>query len=345
MAKGNQKYQRQGIEKEQAKIGGEYDSFMNQFLGRSQGPTATSGSVISRMKGEGANTTGSAVPRFGESSNYKDLQAAGDEERGYLTKGYRDFAETGGLGDDDYNRIRDAYSANIGGPANAELSDFTDVNKRYTDFADTGGYSGGDIQRIRAQAASAAPAFYGAMKDQMNLRRATQGSNASANAGVDFKLARQQAQGAAANRLGANIGLAESQRAGKQFGIQGLESTATTTGNQNIANAGRLDDFGIRRGSIMGNAEMGIADMKQGGKKFGLSGASDLYRSDYAPIRGFEANWLNAVGASGDATRGNRQLQLSNDEINRSRMMENIIGMTGAVAGGMTGLGALRGKG
>jgi len=359
MAKTNKrKQQYENIEQERAKTGAEYGNFMNQFLGRESGTTAaydptyknTGGSkgsgAIGGKKGLGGifgkgQGEQEAEPNHNlESPIYKKLQEQGADERGYLQGGLRGFAETGGMSPEDIQNMRGAYQ-NIGGPAAVNLQDFAKEKAGYGELADTGGYSGQDIQRVRAQAARSAPSLYGALRDQQNLNQTKMGgANAGAGA-IDFKSARQAAQQSANDRLGANIGLSESIRSGKLSGLGGLTGIDTTMGDQSLAKAGQENQFNIGKAGIGSDIEGRIAGMQQSGKQFGLSGLQGLYGQDYAPQRGFEQQWLNAIGAQSGANQGASGLSLQNDEVNRSKMMENIIGMTGAVAGGLTGMGGI----
>jgi hypothetical protein len=354
MAKGNQKYERQATEREQARSQGEYDSFLNQFLGRQQTPQsiATGASIgkgsktgLAGMIGNRAGTGGNQnFGQYGrqdlvESSRYKDLIGAGDEERGYLKGGFKNFAETGGVDPADFERLR-SYG-DIGPAAQANLSDFGEERGYYRDFANTGGYTDKDIARVRAQSAQSAPKLYEALKGQQALSASRMGANAGSTGAFDLKNARAAAQQSAQDKLAANIGLAESQRAGKQFGITGLESTQTTMDRGKLENAGMLNQHSIAQAGIRGDIESRIADMTQRGKQYGLSSLQDLYGQDYAPGRNFEQTWLNAIGASREGAGANRGLQLQNDEINRSRLMENIMSGVGAAAGGITGVGSI----
>jgi hypothetical protein len=361
MAKTNKrKQQYENIESEKQKTGAEYGNFMNQFLGRESGTTAAYDPTYNNTGGSKGSKSGAGGGKgfagsiFGknqaeqepeanhnlESPIYKQLQEAGASERGYLNKGFQGFAENGGMDPDTINQMRSAYG-NIGGPAAVNLQDFAKEKAGYGDLADTGGYSGQDIQRVRAQAARSAPSLYGALRDQQNLNQTKMGgANAGAGA-IDFKSARQAAQQSANDRLGANIGLSESIRSGKLSGLGGLTGIDTTMGDQSLAKAGQENQFNIGKAGIGSNVEGQIANMQQQGKQFGLSGLQGLYGQDYAPQRGFENQWLNAIGAQSGANQGATGLSLQNDEVNRSKAMENIIGITGAVAGGMTGMGGI----
>ena len=366
MAKTNRRNQQYSdIQQQQQKAGGEYDAFMNQFLGRPTGTTPTANRTYD-AKG-GSNKSGGGLGLFGaagallgknrghqssqedagtsgptnlDSPRYRQLMEAGDDERGYLTSGLRGFSETGGMSPDDIANMRSAYG-NIGGPAAVNLSDFAKEKEGYGNLIDTGGYTDKDTQRIRAQAASSAPSLFGALKGQMDRSRAAGGANMSPTAGFDFKNARAAAQQAGSDKLNANIGLAESIRSGKQAGLAGLTGIDTTTGNQSLDKAGQENQFNLGKANLGTNIEGQIAGMQQQGKQFGLSGLQNLYGQDYAPGRNFEQTWLNAIGAQDQSNRGGTALSLQNDETNRSKAMENIIGITGAVAGGLTGLGGI----
>lgn len=256
-------------------------------------------------------------------------------ERANVISQYQNFANTGGLSDAEYQQMRDAYSKNLGeGPTGANLSDFSKERAGYTNFADTGGYTGADIQRTRAQAARSAPAMFSAMKDQYNLNRANLGSNANAGAGFDFKAMRAGAQQSAQDKTAANIGLTESINAGKLQGLSGLTGIDTTMGNQSLQNASIMNAYNLAKASGASDVEARIAAMKQGGRQYGTTGLADLYGND-------QADWLSAIGAKNSNLLGWQGASLTNDEVNRSKIMENILGTIGGIGGMMPGLGKL----
>jgi hypothetical protein len=343
-ARGHRKYQREGIEGEQAESNKSYNDYINNLT-----QTTVGGLRNPQGSSDDQYTTGNrAVPRDGGagsvSPRYNELLLQGAGERDYLTGGLRGMSETGGLSDDDIAKFRASYQGALGGSSAGPTPDFEEERRRYRDFADTGGYTDKDIQRTRAQAARSAPSLYGALRDQQNLAQTRMGgANASAGA-VDFKSARQAAQQAGQDKLAANIGLSESQRAGKQFGIQGLESTQTTIGDQGLRRAGLVDNYNLNSAGMAADMEAQILGLRQQGKQFGLGSLQNLYANqDYAPLQNFQGNWLGAIGARGDATRQNRQLNLSNDEINRSRWPDRVPAYANMIMKGVSGVGGMMG--
>lgn len=142
-------------------------------------------------------------------------------------QGLQDFAKTGG--------IRADTSAQINDPTLQE-------------FSQTGGYNQGQIADIRSRANSAVPAFYQNMRDDMARKQAVSGGITPGLDRTQFKLARDQAQGAANTTRDTEIGIGDTVRqgrmaAGTQLANNALQRAGIESGNtlQGYGSAGNLD--------------------------------------------------------------------------------------------------------
>ena len=112
----------------------------------------------------------------------------------------------------------------------------------------TGGYSDQDKALIRAKSAASSPAYFSALKDNLERQRAQTGNLANAGA-VNFKLARQGAQQQGQDRIDQEMKLQESVRAGKERAGQylsqkGLDLAGLRTANQ-LQGARSAGDLGL----------------------------------------------------------------------------------------------------
>lgn len=240
-----------------------------------------------------------------------DLYGRTGQDYNEARAGYSDFASTGGLTPEDMARLRgmvggggyggpsgpsalegvnfarSSAAAGLAGPnlkeANAGYSNFSktggfneaDINEimrgSLKDIEATGGYSPEALARVRQQAASNAPGFFNAIKDQYDQSRAVRGNLAGANS-INFKLARQGAQQAAQDRLAAEIGLNESitgnkmnagnilsgnylgltgqRNANMLAGLGGLSSNAIADANFGLGKAGLIDQYNLGLGGL-----------------------------------------------------------------------------------------------
>jgi hypothetical protein len=130
-----------------------------------------------------------------------------------------------------------------------------------------GGLSADNIARIRAKAARSAPGTFGAVKSQLDNQRAVTGGTTGL-ASTDFKLARGAAQQQAQDSQDAEIGLAESIRAGKMDASKTLsgnelnmlgESNRTRLGALGTAGGLELGQQGEQRANQSSAANIGLA--------------------------------------------------------------------------------------
>jgi len=216
----------------------------------------------------GGGGGGFSAPRLG-SSNYRNLNSAYANayrpDYGEADTGFRKLAgEGGGF---DKGQLDQIYGnvgqlseiGRTGGITDEDKSNI--MRKSILEQEETGGYSQQDRALIRAKSAASAPAYFGALKDNMERQRSATGNLANAGA-MDFKLARQQAQQQGADRLGTEIGLGDTIRKGREtagqfLSEQGMDLAGLRTGNQ-LAGARSAGDLGL-------NTQMGItANQAQG---------------------------------------------------------------------------------
>jgi len=132
----------------------------------------------------------------------------------------------------------------------------------------TGGYSEQDKALVRAKSAASSPAYFSALKDNLERQRSQTGNLANAGA-VDYKLNRQSAQQQHQDRLAQEMALQESVRGGKERAGQflsqkGLDLAGLRTANQ-LSGARSAGDLGL-------NTQMGITANQAEGLR-GLAGS------------------------------------------------------------------------
>ena len=199
------------------------------------------------VDGIGGGGGGISNPLSGKASAYQNLNSA------YLSAyrpdyseadtGFRNLASsTGGFNADQLNQIYGNIGqlTNIGQTGGITDEDKSNINRQsILDQEATGGYSDQDKALIRAKSAASSPAYFSALKDNLQRQRGVSGNLANAGA-VDFKTARQSAQQQASDRINAEIGLQESIRTGKQqagdfLSQQGLSLAGLRTANEMAA--------------------------------------------------------------------------------------------------------------
>jgi hypothetical protein len=257
--------------------------------------------------GGGAGGGGFSAPRLGQ-SNLKNLSSAyGSAYRpdyGESDTGFRRLSGAGGGFDE--SQLQQIYGnigelSNIGKTGGITDEDRANINRAsILEQEQTGGYSAQDKALIRAKSAASSPAYFGALKDNLERQRGATGNLAGAGA-VDFKLARQAAQQQAADRTQQEIGLGESVRAGREsagqfLSNQGMGLAGLRTANQ-LAGARSAGDLGLStQQGITANQLQGLQGLQQsqtglgqwglgqaaGLDQFGLSQASGLDQWDLA---------------------------------------------------------------
>ncbi len=204
----------------------------------------------------GAGGGGVGNPLAGKQSNYRGLSSAyGSAYRpdyGEADTGFRKLS--GASGGFDQGQLDQIYG-NVGRLSEiGRTGGITDEDKAnilrqsILDQEKTGGYTDQDKALIRAKSAASSPAYFGALKDNLERQRSATGNLANAGA-VDFKLARQAAQQQGQDRTGSEIGLQESirggrERAGQFLSGQGMELAGLRTANE-LAGARSAGDLGL----------------------------------------------------------------------------------------------------
>jgi hypothetical protein len=145
--------------------------------------------------------------------------------------GYRRYANGGGITDENKARIRGKGV--------------------FDEFARTGGYNEGDKTNIRSRLTSTIPAFYDAIRQQMQRQNVGMGgAGPTFDASLDA-LARQQSQAAGDATRDAELEINDRVNQGRQWGS-----------------------------SALSGAELGLVDATQRGETFGISGLRDLEGQD-----------------------------------------------------------------
>jgi hypothetical protein len=236
-----------------------------------------------------------------DATNRKMTAAGGGFDQGKLDQIYGNvdtltgIGKTGGITDED--------------KANINRQSILDQEK-------TGGFSDQDKSLIRAKSAASSPAYFSALKDQIQQQRSQTGNLANAGA-VDFKMARQGAQQQGADRIAAEQGLQDSIRAGKQqagdyLSGQNMQLAGLRTSNQ-LAGAGAAASQGTNlQQAITGNqlsGAKGLADSQTGLGQWGLgqAGGLDTFTNNQAQMD-YQTQLANSQGnmqaGAGNAAAG-----------------------------------------
>jgi len=184
----------------------------------------------------------------------------------------------------------------------------------------TGGYSEQDRALIRAKSAASSPAYFSALKDNLERQRSATGNLANAGA-VDFKLARQSAQQQGLDRMAAEQGLQDQIRAGRQqagdflsnqgLSLAGLRTKNQLEGAQAGGNLGLSTQQGITANQLQGlkglqESQTGLGNWglgQAGGlDQFGLgkAGGLDTFTGNQAQLD-MQAQIANAQGGAAGA--------------------------------------------
>lgn len=282
-------------------VGGLYNEFANTG-------GINAGAVRAAMAGmQDLSKSGGWTPadRAAQQANIASMEAMG---------------KTGGLDADALNRMR-------GGGV-------------FQEFQQTGGYTPEQISDLRARANSTMPAFYDAVRQGQNRMASIQGGNPAASAAMAARMARDQAAGMREQTLNTETGLANDIRTGRQWGatggaqaenaLQGLRTQNMLAGTRGAADirGGMLANIASnRQAGSQGwtQGELGLGDLTQQGREFGIrglegladkqaaaarAGAASSAMSQAAKLRGlqwlgnFEAgNTMDAAGGMGELYR------------------------------------------
>ena len=278
----------------------------------------------------------------GKNSAYQGLSSAyGSAYRPDYTEadtGYRKL--TGAGGGFDQSQLDQIYGnvgrlSEIGQTGGITDEDKANINRQsILDQEKTGGYSEQDKALIRAKSAASSPAYFSALKDQLERQRSSTGNLANAGA-VDFKLARQGAQQQAQDRTNQEIALGESVRAGRQqagdflsnqgMALAGLRTGNELTGARSAGDLGLATQQGITANQAtglrgLGESQTGLGQwgLQQAGglDQFGLNqaGGLDQFSTNQAQLD-MQAQIANAQGAAaGRAGSSAAQIQAARDQ-------------------------------
>jgi hypothetical protein len=254
--------------------------------------------------GVGGGGGGFSAPKLG-TSNYQNISSAyGSAYRpdyGEADTGFRNLAsKSGGFDQGQLDKIYGNVDTLTGIGQTGGITDEDKANINRASILEqekTGGYTEQDKAMIRAKSAASAPAYFGALKDNLERQRSQTGNLAGAGA-VNFKLARQDAQQQAADRTNTEIGMAADIRKGKEsagqyLSGQNLDLAKLRTGNQ-ISGAREAGALGLntQQGITANQAEglKGLASSQTGLGNWGLQQAGGLDQFSMARAGGLD-NW------------------------------------------------------
>lgn len=288
---------------------------------------------IDRMRAAWGNAGGAggvSAPRLG-TSHYQNLHSAYANayrpDYGESDTGFRKLAsESGGF---DADQLKQIYGnigklGEIGQTGGITDEDKANINRKsILEQEETGGYSAQDRALIRAKTAASSPAYFGALKDNLERQRAATGNLANAGA-VDYKLARQGAQQQGADRIAGEIGLGDSIRKGREsagqfLSNQGMDLASLRTANE-LAGARSAGDLGLntQMGITANQAQAlrGLQESQTGLGQWGLGQAGGLDQFGLNQAGGLD-NWdlsqaqmdLQAAAASASNARSSARDQ------------------------------------
>lgn len=262
--------------------------------------------------GGGGMANISLDPIYGElEPRYRNLSTGIDESMG----GYRQFANTGGITDENTSRIRG--------------------NGVFDEMARTGGVSDLDRANMRSRGIAPVGAFYSNLKNELARRNSVQGGYGAGYTSGASKLARDAAVSGSNAARDTELGISDLVRTGRMQGasaLSGAESQLASQINQGkLAGLGGLENLGrFGYGGLEGiaSAKMQVAaqNAAAGASRSAASAADDRY-----------ANQMKLAGLGGlESVYGSSPAELS-------RYDENLFtnrGMSAQQAGNNLGLRA-----
>lgn len=206
---------------------------------------------------------------------------------GFYERGYKDFANTGGLSAENIARMR-------GGGG-------------YDEFAKTGGYSTQDKANIRARGTATIPSFYDAIRESMRNQARISGSGPGTSYTSSLsRVARDQARGGQEAALDAELDIMDRVNAGRQWGISGMSGAEGQLADLLTRNklAGLSGGFGVAEaGGRYDLANRGL-DLEA------LSGMRGL-RTDQPASDALYNLLLGTIGQRGELAGGNLQRRMA----------------------------------
>jgi hypothetical protein len=321
--------------------------------------------------GGGGGAGAAGQPAYGNVEGmYNEFATGGGVDAGAIRAamaGMKDLSKTGGWSPAD----RAAQGANIAsmeemgrtGGLDADAINRMRGGGVFEDYQKTGGYTPEQISDLRARANSTLPAFYDAVRQGQNRMASIQGGNPAASAAMAARMAREQSAGMRAQTLDTETGLADRIRTGQQWGatggagaenaLQSLRTSNMLSGTRGAADirGGMLANIASNRqagSSGWTQGELGLGDLTQQGREFGIKGlegiadkkaaaaraaASSGAASNAAKLRGlqwmanFEAgNTMDAAGGMTDLYRSTPgEVNMWNNTIlaNRGQQMQD----------------------
>jgi len=234
-------------------------------------------------------------PMAGKSSAYA---SAYRPDYGESDAGMRNLA--GKEGGFDKGKLDQIYGnvdtlTGIGKTGGITDEDKSNINREsILDREKTGGFTDQDKALIRAKSAASSPAYFGALKDNLDRTRGAMGGNLAGAGAVDFKMARQGAQQQGADRIAAEQGLQDSIRQGKQqagdfLSGQNMDLAKLRTSNQ-LAGAGAAGGLGtnvqqaITANQLQGNQGLASSQTNLGQWGLGQAGGLDQFTNNQAQM-------------------------------------------------------------
>jgi hypothetical protein len=252
-------------------------------------------------------------PMAGKSSAYGSAYRPDYSE---ADAGYRNLSgKSGGF---DQGKLDQIYGnvdtlSGIGKTGGITDEDKSNVNRQsILDQEKTGGFTDQDKALIRAKSAASSPAYFGALKDNLERQRSQTGNLANAGA-VDFKMARQGAQQQGADRIAAEQQLQDSVRAGKQqagdfLSNQNKDLATLRTSNQ-LAGAGAAAQQGTGvQNAITGNQLQGLGGLASSQTNLGQWGLGQAGGLDQFTNNAAQMDYQTQVANS----QGNMQAGAAN---------------------------------
>ena len=283
--------------------------------------------AINQIGGGGGGGAGMiSAPSLGNSA-YSNIHSAYANayrpDYGEADTGFRKLAGEGGGFDPE--QLKQIYGnignlSEIGRTGGITDEDRANINRQsILDQEKTGGYSDQDKALIRAKSAASSPAYFGALKDNLQRQRSASGNLANAGA-VDFKLAREAAQQQGQDRVNQEIALGDSIRAGRESAGQflsnkNLELTGLRTANQ-LAGSRSAGDLGLAtQQGITSNQARGLAGLQEsqtGLGNWGLGQAGGLDQFGLQQAGGLDQWGLNKAQMEMQAAAHNASAGASN---------------------------------
>ena len=240
--------------------------------------------------------------------------------------GLRGIGETGGISAEDQARAR-------GGGI-------------YEEFGKTGGYTPQQIEDIRRRSTNPIASMYQNMQNELSRARRIGGGSTAMAAAAASKLSREGARGIGETALAAETDIAGQQRAGRQWGAQGMTQSELALQQQLSQNklAGLTGAIGGERGMAgdiagtrlgaagqLGTSEQNIQGMLQKGRMFGTEGLTGIAGAQTDYQRQLAEAAAAASASSGAASAADARFRaglMAEGQVEGLRGLYNLRGQT-----------------